>query len=386
AIKDWQFSTDLEYQPNNEHYIRFGAGLILHRFNPETHGYEMKESNEQNQKWELNYYLNNKIDGREMSLYGEDEFSITKSLKANLGLHLSLFDVKNKAYFAFQPRLSFGYELTPKTAIKVSYTKMNQYVNLLSSNTISQPTDIWVPITNQFKPMSSHQFTGGIFVNTQNGYKFSAEGFYKKMNNILEYKDGMAWKDAFTSWEEYVEPGQGWAYGLELFAQKTQGRFSGWMGYTLSWNERCFPTINKGIRFPAKYDSRHNFNITGIYRYNKKIDISASWIYATGSRSTLPLEEYAPLYSNDHYWNEPSIEYVPRRNNYKMSDTHHLDLEMKYRYSSTKTWTFGVYNVYNRFNPYRAQVGYYNENGGTSVVESSLMGIIPLVSFTYKFR
>lgn len=395
GIKDWQFSSDLEYQPNNDHYIRFGGGLIFHHFSPEIHGYQEKLGIGNNQDWELNYFLYDIIKGNEMSLYIEDEFPITRKLKSNLGLHLSLFNVQSKSYLALQPRLSFGYELSSKAALKVSYTKMNQYVNLLSSNTISQPTDLWVPITKNLKPMSSHQFTGGLFLDTKAGYNFSVEGFYKKMNNILEYKDGVAWKDAFTSWEENVEAGKGRAYGVELFAQKTKGRFTGWMGYTLSWNKRLFKTINKGRTFLDKYDSRHNFNITGTFKCNNKINVSASWMYATGNRMTLPLEEYQPLAKSNSrfYWDggystwyeNSSIKYINERNNYKMSDIHHLDIEMKYSYSPRKIWALSIYNVYGQFNPYTARAnsdGY----GNNIITETSLMGIVPSISYTYKFK
>jgi hypothetical protein len=383
SIKDWQSAIDFEYQPNNSNYIRFGGSFIFHEFSPETVGYQLKEIDNNSQVSDLKYFLHEKIPGREMSLYGEDEFSITENLKANLGLHFSIFNVQGKTYSGLQPRLSVAYQLAPKLTVKGSYSKMNQYVNLLSSNIVSEPTDLWVPITKNLKPMLSEQFTGGVFLDTKMGYKVSLEGFSKKMDNVLEYKDGVAWKDAFTSWEENVESGKGWAYGLELLAQKTQGRFTGWMGYTLSWNNRRFPTINKGNRFPAKYDSRHNFNITASYKYNDKIDISASWMYATGTRSTLPLEQYQPLPSSNQYRYGYSLGYVGERNNYKMSDTHHLDIEMKYYYSSRKTWAFGVYNVYNRFNPYSVDVRY---SGGSVVTEKALLGIMPSVSFTYKFK
>jgi Outer membrane receptor for ferrienterochelin and colicins len=389
-IRDLQFSVDLEYQPDNNHYIRFGGGLTLHHFSPEMHGYQLKETSNNNQEWKQNYYLYNKINGQEMSLYAEDEFAVTKRLKANLGAHFSLFQVQGKTYFDLQPRLSLGYELTPKMAAKASYTKMNQYVHLLSSNTISQPSDLWVPITKNLKPMSSRQLTAGLFFDTKTGYNFSVEGFYKRMNNLLEYKDGAAWKDASTSWEEYVEPGKGWAYGMELFAQKTKGRFTGRIGYTLSWNRRQFDTINQGRRFWAKYDGRHNIDITGTFKLNDKIDFTVSWMYVTGSRCTLPLEMYQPLV-NPGQKDEPTIywyasgnpvEYVGERNNYKMSDIHHLDIEMRYYRSPRKVWAFSIYNVYNHFNPYIVRNGgFYN-----TVKEHALLGIVPSISFTYKFK
>lgn len=390
GIRDWQLSTDFEYTPNNGHYIRFGGGIIFHKFSPEVHGNYIKESEKEEYNDKTNYYLLNIAKGREMSLYAEDDFSITNKLKANLGLHFSLINTDGKTYKSLQPRISLGYEINDKLAVKTSYTKMNQYVNLLTSNTTSQPTDLWVPITRNLRPMSSHQITAGVFADTKTGYNFSVEGFYKRMNNVLEYKDGSSWKDAFASWENQVESGKGWGYGVELFAQKNIGRFTGWLGYTLSWNDRQFKTINWGKRFPAKYDRRHDFSVTGTFKLNPKVDISASWMYATGNNVTLALEEYQALPGmglNQYWYNSTSIPYVEQRNNYRLSPTHHLDLDMKYYYSPRKTWTFSIYNVYNRQNSYMAMPGYSKKEEGKQVVfEYNFLGIVPSISFTYKFK
>lgn len=384
GVKDWQFSVDLDYQMNNDHYVRFGGSVIAHQFNPETHLLKLKKIENTQEDWISKYYLQDKINGREMSLYGEDELSLSEHLKANLGLHFSIFNVQGKTYVGGQPRLAVSYQLLPKLILNSSYSKMNQYVNLLSSNLIGGPTDLWVPITKKVKPMSSHQFTTGLFFDTQTGYKMSIEGFYKMMYNLLDYKDGIAWKDVFTSWEENIESGKGRVYGLELLVQKTQSRFTGQIGYTLSWNDRQFTSINRGQRFPYKYDSRHNIRIATTYRCSNKVDISASWVYSTGVRTTLPLEQYQPLPQlvDGNVYNTP-ISYVGERYNYRLSDTHHLDVDLKYSYSPQKLWTFGIYNVYNRFNPYTIDVRY---SSGNTITEKALLGIIPSASFTYKFR
>jgi len=391
GIQDWQFGADLEYSPNNKHYIRFGGGFILHKFSPEVHGNKVIESEQNEVEDKTNYYLLNETRGREMSLYGEDEFSITDKLSANLGLHFSLINTDGKTYKSIQPRASLGYQLSDRLAVKASYTKMNQYVNLLTSSATSQPTDLWVPITKNLKPMSSHQITSGVFLDTKTGYNFSIEGFYKRMNNVLEYKDGSSWRDAYASWESQVESGKGWGYGVEFFAQKSQGRFTGWLGYTLSWNDRQFKTINYGKRFPAKYDRRHDFSITGTFKLNPKVDISASWMYATGNNITLALEEYQllPHPGSDMNWLwTGSVPYVKQRNNYRLSPTHHLDFDMKYYYSPRKMWTFSVYNVYNRQNSYMASPAYRHDDNGkrATVYEYCFLGIVPSVSFTYKFK
>lgn len=381
-IKDWLLGADFEWKVNNRHYMRFGSSFVLHRFSPEAQGYKLEETGEGKEQLTMNYYLFDQIKAREASLYVEDEYAVTRRLRLNFGVHLSLFNVQKKTYVSVQPRLSVGYTLSNHVALKASYAKMNQYVNLLSSNTVSQPTDLWVPITKKHRPMSSHQFTAGLYANIQSGFQFSVEGFYKEMRHVLAYKDSEVAKDAYTPWEDYVEAGDGRVYGVELMAKKTMGRLVGWLGYTLLWNDRKFKTINQGERFPAKYDRRHNFVATGSYRLNAKIDISASWVYATGNRATLILEAYQPLPGESM----GSVAYVDKRNNYQLSPTHHLDLDLRYHYSPRKIWAFSLYNLYNRKNPYIARAGETRPNGKGTVVEYSLLGIVPSLSFTYKFK
>lgn len=395
-IKDLSANGDFEYNFSPKHILKFGGGIIHHKFNPEVHGSRIREIEDEEEKVnETNHYLNDQIKAEEALIYIEDEFPIYNRLTANLGLHGSLFSVQGEVYTSLQPRISLGYQLNNKLSAKASYTKMNQYINLLTSNTLSQPTDLWVPITKKLKPMVANQYTFGTYFDTNNGYNFSFETFYKKMNNILEYKDGASWKDSYTSWEDQVEAGKGWSYGFEFFIQKTSGRFTGWLGYTLAWNNRKFETINQGKTFPAKYDRRHNITLTTSYLINKRIDISASWMYATGNNATLSTEEYQilPDKSNNYPSYEDlisnSVAYTEKRNNYRLPSTHHLDLNMNYRHSSRKIWSFTVYNIYNRANPYIVYPGYSERDGEVGkykLFQYSLFRLVPSVTFTYKFK
>ncbi|MFT3994488.1 MAG: TonB-dependent receptor [Dysgonomonas sp.] len=395
-IKDLSANGDFEYSFSPRHTLRFGGGIIEHSFNPEVHGSRIREiENEEEKVNKTNNYLSDKIKAEEAQIYLEDEFPIFKKLMANLGLHGSLFNVQGEVYTSLQPRISLGYEINNKFAVKSSYTKMNQYINLLTSNTLSQPTDLWVPITKRLKPMKSIQYTFGIYYSPNKDYNISVETFYKDMHNILEYKDGASWKDSNTSWEDQVEAGKGWAYGFEFLAQKSEGRFTGWLGYTLAWNNRKFETINKGNKFPAKYDRRHNISLTLSYILNPKVTLSSSWMYATGNNATLSVEEYQILSdkSNDtSSYNDvlsSSVGYIEKRNNYRLPSTHHLDLNMNYRYSERKAWTFTIYNVYNRANPYIIYPGYSkknNEIGKYKLFQYSLFRLVPSVAFTYKFK
>lgn len=394
-IKDISLGNDFEYTPNNIHQVKFGSGFIFHQFNPEVHGNKMREmASGEEVINKSNHFLNSRIIGREALIYFEDEFPVFNRLKANLGLHFSLFNVQKKTYTSLQPRISLGYELNGKLAIKASYTKMNQYINLLTSNSLVQPTDLWVPITKQLKPMVAHQYTLGLYYDKANEGSFSVETFYKQMKNVLEYKDGASWKDTYISWEEQVESGRGWAYGIELFGQKTIGKFTGMAGYTLAWNDRKFETINEGKRFSAKYDQRHNISLTGLYKLNNKIELSASWIYATGNNATLALEEFQPLpevnVPNGQMTHPlPSLEQIDKRNNYRLPASHHLDLSLNYHRSEKKMWNFTIYNIYNRANPFMVYPGYSERNGQVgkyNLFQYSIFRFVPSISYTYKFK
>ena len=157
---------------------------------------------------------------------------------------------------------------------------MNQYVHLLSSMPIAMPTDLWVPVTKKIKPMRSHQYALGGYYTGINGWEFSVEGYYKDMRNVLEYKDGVSFFGSSSGWENKVEMGKGRSAGIEFMAQKTAGKTTGWLSYTLSKSDRKFTKggINNGEWFPYKYDRRHSINLTINHKFSDRIDIGASWV------------------------------------------------------------------------------------------------------------
>ncbi len=397
GIEDWSASVDLEYIPDNKHHIRFGSGYIFHTFEPEVHGSRQFEQDNGEIIKNINHsFLNENITGHEVSLYLEDEYSLTNKWKANLGMHLSGFIASKKSYLSLQPRVSLGYEHNRNLSFKTSYTEMSQYIHLLMSSVLSQPTDLWVPVTPELEPMRARQVTLGAFYDTRNGYNFSLEGFYKQMSHLLEYRDGASWGTASTAWHKQVESGTGRAYGLELFAQKTTGRLTGWIGYTLAWSDKKFPTINEGKRFPDKYDRRHDVKLNLTYKPSEKIDFSAAWTCATGNNFTLALEEYPtlPLHNLDpsyYYNNSPMwLQRYEKRNNYRIKPTHHLDLSMNYyRKMSPKgrqaSWNLTVYNVYNQACPYMVYPWFDSDKGNYVLKQISLLPISPSITYTYKF-
>lgn len=235
GICDWSYLIDFDYNPTPAHHIKFGAGYLHHDFRPEvaTSKIQEKEDGITKQDTLYNSISNSTIQAHEVSAYIEDNFDIGSRLRMNVGLHLSMFRVQKRNYFSAQPRVSARYQLTRHTALKASYTKMSQYIHLLSSTPISMPTDLWVPVTSKIKPMQAHQYSLGSYYTGLPGWEFSVEGYYKQMRNVLEYKEGVSFLGSSSGWENKVEMGKGRSMGIEFMAQKTTGKTTGWIAYTL---------------------------------------------------------------------------------------------------------------------------------------------------------
>jgi hypothetical protein len=262
-------------------------------------------------------------------------------------------------------------------------------LHLLSNAGIGLPTDLWVPATEKVKPQTSEQIAGGLArtIKIKNeDYEFSLEGYYKKMNNIIDYKAGANFFDQSSNWEKQVEAGKGWSYGSELFIQKKTGKVTGWVGYTLSWTNRQFPEINFGEIFPYKYDRRHDISVVWNYLINDRIDISGTWVYGTGNAITMGLETYAGLPMPPYgYVNE--LTNYGSRNSFRMRSYHRMDLGINFKKKlkwGERIWNISVYNVYNRYNPFFYTIE-RNQRGFNQVVQWSLFPILPSISYSFKF-
>lgn len=406
GIKDWSYRIDFDYSPTPAHHIKFGAGYLYHQFRPEvsTSRLQADEAGAAPQDTLYRNASNSRIYAHEVSAYVEDNFDLTSRLRVNAGVHFSMFRVQKKSYFSVEPRLSLRYQLLRDVALKASYTKMSQYTHLLSSTPIAMPTDLWVPVTSKVKPMQAHQTSLGAYYTGIRGWEFSAEGYYKSMKNVLEYKDGVSFFGSSTGWEDKVAMGHGRSMGLEFMAQKTQGKLTGWIAYTLAKSDRKFAkgSINNGERFPYKYDRRHNLNLTVNYKFNDRIDIGASWMFATGGTTTIPEEVTAiirpgngssPYHGLGYYPATNRTEsfigeadYVERRNNYRLPSSHRLSLGVNFNKKTKhgmRTWNISVYNVYNAMNPTFVHRG--TKNDKPVIKKLTLLPCIPSVTYTYKF-
>lgn len=403
-IQDVTLRADFDYTPSPDHNVKFGTTFVRHIFTPEVARSEISfyDPVQMNGAYRDTIDIDNgTILANEMTAFFEDDWSITESVKINYGLHLSGFKVQNSFYPSLQPRLSGRVMLTPDLSIKAGYAWMRQYVHLLSTTSITLPTDLWVPVTDKVKPMESHQVAAGLFYSLVGIADFSVEGYYKAMDNLIEYKDGATYFGSSENWENLVYAGRGWSYGVELLAQREIGKLTGWIGYTWSHTDRLFDRegqeINNKKPFPAKYDRRHDLSIVLNYKFNDRFDVSATWVYSTGNTATLPRQTYAVAsedpddYDNlENHTHTGTLTRYEGRNNYRMPAYHRMDLAANFHRQFKRchrTINVSVYNVYNRQNPYmiyqNSQVGYHGYP--SSLCQLSLFPILPSVAYTLYF-
>ena len=402
GIRDYSAKLDFDYTPSPRHLIKFGAEYIHHTFIPER----MSAFNQEIENklihidTTFNFTDPKKLyKGHDVSVYVEDDLSIGEHLTFNPGVHLSMFNTEGRTYWSLQPRVSAKYAFDMGLSFKAGYARMAQYVHLLSSAQISLPVDLWVPITKDIKPVTSDQFSAGIYFDGLKGWEFSLEGYWKKMDNILEYKDGTLMLGTSDGWENRVEMGQGMSRGLELFIQKTSGKTTGWLAYTLAKSDRIFPdgSINNGKPFPYKYDRRHSIDLSIDHKFNRHWNVNAVWSFATGGTTTVPKRQISVINtSNGVYVNE--AQYVDQRNNFRIPPSHRLNLGVSFTHNARKNrgewvWNLSVYNVYNQMNPNFVFTDYgsdYDEKGnyiGTSLklYKYTILPILPSLSVTRNF-
>lgn len=404
GITDFGLRTSFDYLPASAHHIRFGGDYLVHRFHPEYNRSVAYEKNEETSIEIGQEFANDLLWGHEAGVYAEDDWTLSSAVRLNAGLRFSLFNVQGKTYTGLEPRVSLRWLLDDNLSFKASYSRMNQYVHLISNSFISLPTDAWMPVTRKLKPLISDQVSAGFYYNLNKEYNFSVEGYYKTLDNLLEYRDGHTFTPSFVNWEDKLTAGEGRSYGAEFMVRKETGRTTGWVGYGLSWSDRQFDELNQGARYPARFDNRHKLNIVVMHKISPKVELSAAWSYASGNHVTLSLENYyengtgSPTNNDNHYMDaSESIDYYEGRNNYQLPAYHRLDLGIKIYRPKKKgrmgIWTVSIYNVYSRMNPFMIYksdktVPDPGSSYGKNVPVFKTIGIMPIIpsiSYTYKF-
>lgn len=398
-IRDWNLKQDYQYSINNNHNLRFGWSSIYHIIRPgEITG---------NATSSINDKIQDKRYSFENAVYASHVFKPNKNLNITLGARLSAFNVMGgsnffniddkgnikdtikyakgevvKTYYNLEPRVSVGYMLNTNASIKAAYTRNAQYMHQITNSNGANPLDKWASTSNIIKPQISNQFSLGYYSNIlQNTYEFTAEAYYKEMDNVLDYRNGA---DLFLN--ETVEAqllfGKGRAYGVEFMLKKKTGKLTGWISYTLSKSERKINGINNNEWYNAMQDRTHDISIVGIYQVNKKWTLSGNFVFYTGSAVTFPKGKYQVNGQTAYYYNS--------RNADRMPSYHRLDFGATMQLKKTKKWTkelvFGLYNVYGRENAYAINFKDNKDNPNvTEISQVSLFRWVPSISYNFKF-
>ena len=398
-IRDADVKEDLQYFARADNKIDFGFSTIHHVIAPgiinASSGSSFNSLALQNK-----YSLENAV-------YVSHEWSPAEVLHFNYGLRATNFLVLGpgtfynydsagntkdstrynsgsivKTYTNLEPRLSVSIQLNEASSVKVSYNRNTQVLHLLSNSTSANPTDLWIPSSNNVKPEIADQESIGYFRNFKdNRYEFSVEAYYKSMQNQIDYRNG-AQLIANENVESQLLFGKGRAYGLELFLKKKVGKFTGWLSYTLSRTELKIDGVNQDNWYPAKQDRTHDISLVGIYQAGRKWTLSATWIYYTGNAVTWPNGKYTIDGQTAFYYTE--------RNAYRMPAYHRMDVAAtllgKKRKRFESSWTFSVYNLYGRENAYSVVFQTDpNDPTKTQAVQYSLFRFVPSVIYNFKF-
>ena len=389
-IYDGALKADWDYRTSPYHRWRFGGSVTHHSFRPSR--VEVQYTVDEERLVDTTYG-DPKQHGIEGAVYVENEIQLLPSLTANAGLRLSGFWVENASYWRAQPRLQLNYQPTGKSTMWASYSRMAQFMHLLSNPSIVLPSDQWVPTASRLAPEISQQWSLGWHQTLGSAYTLQAETYYKDLQQVVEYKAGShSLYSSMIRWDEWATNGRGRSYGVELLAQRTEGRLTGWLGYALSRSERQFDEINEGNWFPFKYDRRHEIDVGGVFHWKENVDVSWGWGFASGFALTLPTVTFSEVVSDEEYvgYNDRQRTVYGSRNGQRSRATHRLDLSISFRKEKRwgeRTWEFGLYNAYSRRNPFN--ITFYNRGWNDietfQFMERSLLPILPFVNYRFEF-
>jgi hypothetical protein len=382
GVRDLGIRYDAEVSTFGNSKLLFGTNVVFHTFSPGIFSYFESDSTVANQQ---------EIFALENSAYLENSFRIAHFFNGNIGCRFSQYTVDYMNYKYFEPRILLNFSLKKYWHISGTYSKMHQFEHQLTYSGLGIPADLWMPSTSQLAPESSNQYSLGIQRSIRKGYNISVEGYYKYFDELISLKEGILFYSGTQSWIEKIEAGGiGYSKGLEVLIEKNTGNLTGWFGYTLAKTERKFTNINNGAYYPFKYDRRHAINLVLLYAIRADISLSASWSFGTGYALSVPFQSirvYESMIKEDQL---TEVFLYERKNNFRMEDFHRLDIGAvftKKKESGNREVRLGIYNVYNRKNPYYyfIKTNSNEESSFSTLYKFSLFPIIPSFSYSFQF-
>ena len=422
SINNYNLKYDLKYYFSDKFKLDFGVSSIYYDFDPG----QIKPTSETSS---INPLTLDRKKAIESAAYINAEQKLTTNLTVQYGLRYSTFsrlggqamvDYANnqpvvynnelgiyergeeigetsydksdviQRYGNVEPRASLAYQLTESSSVKAGYSRVAQYIHLLSNTTSVTPLDVWTPSGKFIKPQLADQYALGYFKNFNNQlYSMEVEAYYKNGDNRIDYIDGSDLIGQNTIETEILN-GETRAYGLELLLRKNEGKFTGWVAYTLSKSEQRTlggiaggPGISNGNWYNTAYDRTHDISLTGSYKWNDKWSFSANFAFQTGRPVTYPNGQYE--------YEGLSIASYSDRNSDSLPEYHRLDVSATYipnRKPDKKwkgEWVFGIYNAYNRKNAASVSFGQNVDTGGNEATRTAIFGIVPSATYNFKF-
>ena len=400
-VKDYYIKEDFNFYLNPNNTIKFGLQSAYHEISPSNLSYsidgvsnELKSANANSLEHAIYFSNEQKITTRFSAVYGL-RYSLFQNIgEAKVYSYDNAFNVSDTSYYdkgeiyqtygGFEPRLGLKYTLNENNSVKASYNRTRQYIQLASNSTASSPLDVWFSSSQNVKPQYADQVAVGYFTNFfKDTLETSVEIYYKKMYNTIDFKD-----NAQLLLNQYLEGelrfGDAYSYGFEFMTKKQKGKWTGWLSYTYSRVFKVIPLINKGDKYPAKYDQPHNISLVGSYEFNKRLSVSLNFVYNSGRAVTMPTGKFV--------YQGQTVPIYSRKNAERLPDYHRLDLgvNLKSKHYGEKRfmgeWVFSVYNVYNRANAYSVNFKENPDNPNETQAEMLyLFKIIPSITYNFKF-
>ncbi|MEM7370615.1 MAG: TonB-dependent receptor [Bacteroidota bacterium] len=391
-IRDITVQNDLQHSLSSNQTLRLGVQGTFRTFSPATFVFDRQVSDSTLRDSSNNLTAST---GWEWNAYVENSIQLIPSFNVNLGVRLSGFVIGTQNYSTPQIRASLAWNPYSHGSIRASYSRMTQYIHLLSSSNVSLPIDLWVSSTDQVPPQQGWQVSGGWTHELESVGEFSLEGYFKRMNQIIAYQEGAnllldgadpTVLSANRAWESQVINGRGWSYGAELFFRHRLDPFSGWFSYSLSWTRRQFDGLNQGEPFPYIYDRRHNISLGLVYPWQANKELSLQWVFQSGRATNLPQATYTthPFFTVGG--SEQYIATYGDRNSFRLRPYHRLDLSLSWKPKKKKGkrgLSLGLYNAYSRRNPFA--LTYFSRPGTPYLIENSLFPILPIIAYRWTF-
>lgn len=373
GLREQRIGLDMDVQWAKNNMLQVGVGLVKYIFSPFERGY---------QKTTPIGFIDTSLVSRE--LLSDERFAYFENItyfkggNITVGLRYSSFATGASIYNRFQPKLNLIQNLSNRQQLRFGMTVSNQFVHLVPNNNLGLPVDIWLPVTPNLKPMGMTQFSTRYIL--KHKYWSAESGLFSKFYaNILEHESGTQLLTQ-ENWEDNLKSGTGRVFGVELAGNLEKNNWRLYTSYTFSKSLRTIQGINNDFEYASKYDRPHVINVLGEYRVNTKWEFTAAWSYASGNPITVPEARYVTLINNK----QVVVEEYGDINNYRLPSTHHLDLTFVKKRTHKKfksTFTFGVYNVYNRLNPFMAFIG-LDEDAMPQLKLRSYLPILPTLKYS----